>query len=105
MYYSHVTDVAVLHVAAALDPDVKDQRIQVLAGSFNWDNCLDILRKVYPDHKFVDNFQPENSTLSYKVENDIAPGLVKKWAGRDWISLETCVKETVQGIIDLKLKK
>ncbi|RTE84069.1 hypothetical protein BHE90_001346 [Fusarium euwallaceae] len=105
LYYSHVTDVAVLHVAAMLDPDVKGQRIQVLAGSFNWDDCLDILRKAYPNHKFVDNFQPENPSLTYKVENDVAPDLVKKWAGRDWISLEVCVKETVQGIIDLKLNK
>ncbi|KAM5354738.1 hypothetical protein ACJ41O_001385 [Fusarium nematophilum] len=102
MYYSHVTDVAVVHVAAALDPDVQAQRIQVLADSFNWNQCLDILRKAYPDRQFVDDFLPGNPILTYKIENDIAPGLIQKWAGRDWIGLDTCVTETVEYLLEHK---
>ncbi|KAJ3545236.1 hypothetical protein NM208_g2616 [Fusarium decemcellulare] len=102
MYYSHVTDVALIHIAAMLDPDVKGRRIQVLAGSFNWNDCLDILRKAYPNRKFVDDFIPGNPTMAYKIENDIALGLIKKWAGRDWLSLETCVTETVDFVVKEK---
>lgn len=102
MYYSHVTDVAVIHVAAALDPDVTGQRIQVLAGSFNWNDCLNVLRRAYPNRSFVGNFLSGNPTLTYKIENDIAPSLVNKWAGRDWISLETSVAETVDFIVKHK---
>ncbi|KAH6971139.1 hypothetical protein BKA56DRAFT_495583 [Ilyonectria sp. MPI-CAGE-AT-0026] len=99
LYYSHVTDVAVMHVAAALDPNVEGRRIQVLAKSFNWNDCLEILRKAYPNRKFVDNFLTGDPTLVYKIENDIAPSLMQKWAGRDWISLETTIGETMDFIV------
>ena len=102
VYYSHVSDVAVIHIAATLDPDVEGQRIQVLAASFNWNDCLYILRKAYPNRKFVDNFLPGDPTLTYTIENDIASGLMKKWGGREWISLETSVIETVEFIIQHK---
>ncbi|KAH7129560.1 hypothetical protein B0J13DRAFT_453363 [Dactylonectria estremocensis] len=102
MYYSHVTDVAVIHVAAALDADVSGKRIQVLANSFNWNDCLEILRRAYPERQFIDNFLPDNPTLTYDIENDIGPGLIQKWAGRDWISLETSVTETVDFIVKQK---
>ncbi|KAF7555691.1 hypothetical protein G7Z17_g2004 [Cylindrodendrum hubeiense] len=102
MYYSHVTDVAVVHVAAAVDPDVSGLRIQVLAHSYNWNDCLDILRKAYPNRKFVDNFLEGNPTLVYEIENDIAPSLIQKWAGRDWISLETSVTEMMNFIVKHK---
>ncbi|KAF4342634.1 NADPH-dependent aldehyde reductase [Fusarium beomiforme] len=78
---NHVTDLAIIHVAAAIDPEVKGQRIQVLAASFTWNDCLDILRKGYPNRKFVDNFIPGNPKLTYNIENNIAPGLLQKWAG------------------------
>ncbi|KAF4968337.1 hypothetical protein FSARC_4283 [Fusarium sarcochroum] len=102
MYYSHVTDVALIHVAAALDPAVKGQRIQVLAKSFTWNTCLDLLRKACPSRKFIDNFIAGDPKLTYKIENDIAPGLLQKWAGRDWISLETSVTEMVDYMVKTK---
>ncbi|KAF5674973.1 NADPH-dependent aldehyde reductase [Fusarium heterosporum] len=91
--------VAVVYVAAVLDEEVQGQRIKVLAASFMWNDLLAILRKAYPNRKFVDNFISGEPKLTYKIENDIAPGLVKKWAGRDWISLETTLLETVDYLI------
>ncbi|KAF5619455.1 NADPH-dependent aldehyde reductase [Fusarium sp. NRRL 52700] len=93
MYYSHVTDVAIIHVAAAIDPEVQGRRIQVLASSFTWNDCLDILRRAYPNRSFIDDFIPGDPKLIYNIENDIALDLLQKWAGRGWISLETSVKE------------
>ncbi|KAF4497365.1 secretory lipase [Fusarium agapanthi] len=93
---NHVTDVAIVHVAAAIDPDVQGQRIQVLASSFTWNDCLDILRKSCPNRSFVDNFISGDPKLIYNIENDIALDLLQKWAGRDWISLESSVTEVFQ---------
>ncbi|KAF5651737.1 NADPH-dependent aldehyde reductase [Fusarium sp. NRRL 25303] len=79
---NHVTDVAVIHVAAAIDPEVQGQRIQVLALSFTWNDCLGILRSAYPNRSFVDNFISGDPKLIYNIENDTALDLLKKWAGR-----------------------
>ncbi|KAF5549592.1 aldehyde reductase 2 [Fusarium mexicanum] len=79
---NHVTDVAIIHVAAAIDHDVQGQRIQVLASSFTWNDCLDILRKSYPNRSFVHNFISGDPKLIYNIENDIALDLLQKWAGR-----------------------
>ncbi|KAF5570631.1 NADPH-dependent aldehyde reductase [Fusarium phyllophilum] len=102
MYYSHVTDVAIIHVAAAIDPDVQGQRIQVLASSFTWNDCLDILRSAYPNRSFIDNFISGDPKLIYNIENDIALDLLQKWAGRGWISLEASVTEVVDYLIKTK---
>ncbi|KAF5564471.1 secretory lipase [Fusarium napiforme] len=93
---NHVADVAIIHVAAAIDPDVQGQRIQVLASSFTWNDCLDILRSAYPNRSFVDNFISGDPKLIYNIENDIALDLLQKWAGRGWISLEASVSEVFQ---------
>ncbi|KAF4953753.1 hypothetical protein FGADI_5746 [Fusarium gaditjirri] len=95
VYYTHVSDVAVIYVAAAIDPDVKGARIPALAKSFNWNNALAIMRKAYPEEDFEDDFVPGDPVLSYKIENDIAPELLQKWAGREWISLEKGITETI----------
>lgn len=95
IYYTHVSDAAVIYVAAAIDPDVKGARIPALAESFNWNNALAIMRKAYPEEDFEEDFVPGDPVLSYNVENDIAPELLQKWAGRDWISLEKGITETI----------
>ncbi|KAF4456667.1 hypothetical protein F53441_1223 [Fusarium austroafricanum] len=95
VYYTHVSDAAVIYVAAAIDPDVKGARIPALAKSFNWNNALAIMRAAYPDEDLAEDFVPGDPVLSYKIENDIAPGLLRKWAGRDWISLEKGITETI----------
>ncbi|KAI8692031.1 Rhodanese domain-containing protein [Fusarium sp. Ph1] len=105
VYYTHVSDVATIYVAAAIDPDVKGSRIQALAGSLNWNDCLAIMRTAYPTVEFPDDFVPGNPTLIYKIEQDIALGLLQKWAGRDWISPERSITEIIdfckqQGSLD-----
>ncbi|CVL03523.1 related to NADPH-dependent aldehyde reductase [Fusarium proliferatum] len=85
----------VIYVAAAIDPDVKGARIPALAESFNWNNALAIMRKAYPEEDFEEDFVPGDPVLSYNIENDIAPELLQKWAGRDWISLEKGITETI----------
>ncbi|KAL2675759.1 hypothetical protein Neosp_011950 [[Neocosmospora] mangrovei] len=105
LYYTHVFDVATIYVAATIDPDVKGSRIQALAGSLNWNDCLAIMRTAYPTVEFPEDFVPGNPTLTYKIEQDIALGLLQKWGGRDWISPERSITEIIdfckqQGTLD-----
>ncbi|KAF4947852.1 hypothetical protein FSARC_13875 [Fusarium sarcochroum] len=95
VYYAHVSDAAVIYVAAAIDPDVEGYRIQVLAKSFNWNNALAIMRASYPEADIEDDFIPGDPALSYNIENDIAAELLQKWAGRKWIDLEKGITETI----------
>ncbi|KAL6400085.1 hypothetical protein AUP68_15777 [Ilyonectria robusta] len=105
VYYSHVIDNAIVHVAAAIDPDVKGSRIQVQANSFTLNDALAIMREAYPSDDFVEDFIVGNPKLEYHIENDIAPSLIQKWAGRGWLDLKQGVIETLQfmrkvGLVD-----
>lgn len=105
MYYSHVIDNAIVHVAAAIDPDVKGSRIQVQARSFTSNDALAILRDAYPSNDFAEDFVLGNPKLEYHIENDIAPSLIQKWAGRGWLDLKRGVIETLDfmrkaGLVD-----
>lgn len=46
-------------VAAALDPDVKGERLLAWTEPFNIDVLLAILRRQYPDRKFIDDLPPQ----------------------------------------------
>ncbi|RFN51319.1 hypothetical protein FIE12Z_4373 [Fusarium flagelliforme] len=95
VYYTHVSDAAVVYVAATIDPDVKGDRIPVLAKSFNWNNALAILRSAYPEEDFEEDFIPGDPVLSYNIENKTGPELLQKWAGRKWIGFEQGITETI----------
>ncbi|CAG7562036.1 unnamed protein product [Fusarium equiseti] len=86
---------AVVYVAATIDPEVKGDRIPVLAKSFNWNNALAILRSAYPEEDFEEDFIPGDPVLSYNIENRTGPELLQKWAGRKWIGLEQGITETI----------
>ncbi|KXH65897.1 NAD dependent epimerase/dehydratase [Colletotrichum salicis] len=55
-YFVDVEDNARLHVAAAVLPNVRSERIFAWAEPFNFDTVLDILRTHFPEKNFVDNF-------------------------------------------------
>ncbi|KAI4104159.1 MAG: hypothetical protein L6R37_003420 [Teloschistes peruensis] len=45
-HWVHVTDTAVLHVAALLEGDVRGERILAFAGPFNWNDTVDVLERI-----------------------------------------------------------
>ncbi|KAJ0162447.1 Aldehyde reductase 2 [Colletotrichum tanaceti] len=55
-YFVDVRDTARLHVAAAVLPNVRNERIFAWAEPFNFDRILDILRTQFPGKSFADNF-------------------------------------------------
>lgn len=96
VYYTHVRDVAVMHVAAALDPEVKGQRAQAWAEAINWNDVLRIMRRLDTGRNIpADIAGADDLRIRYRLEDDVAPKLVEKWSGQTWTSLEVGVKEMV----------
>lgn len=94
--YVNVRDVATLHVAALLDPDVNGERIQAWAVPFNWNDVLAIMRQKYPERQFPPDL-PDMGKISATTDDTLAKGLLKKWAGReDWLSLEKGVCDVIE---------
>lgn len=92
----NVQDVAVLHVAATLDPDISGDRLLAWGEAFNLNTVLSILRRQYPDRKFIDDIPPQQFCLATIGNENRLLGLLKKWGGRDgWITLEQGVLEAM----------
>ncbi|KAH7010492.1 hypothetical protein EDB80DRAFT_763398 [Ilyonectria destructans] len=92
----NIQDVAVLHVAAALDPEIKGERLFAWTEPFNVNAVLAILRRLYPDRKFIDDLHSQQPCLATIGDETRLLGLLKKWGGRDgWISLEQGVREAM----------
>ncbi|KAK1687489.1 hypothetical protein BDP55DRAFT_703285 [Colletotrichum godetiae] len=83
-------DDAALHVAAAILPDVKGERIFAFAYPMNWDIVLDILRRQNPGRKFADNFHDEEYPVTVKPVAR-AEGILKRLGRPGWISLEQSI--------------
>ncbi|KAK8054789.1 NAD(P)-binding protein [Apiospora rasikravindrae] len=95
----NVQDVAALHIAAVLDPDVKGDRLLAAAEPLNINVLLAILRRQYPDRDFMEDLPSQGLCLATIGDEDQGRllGLLKKWTGRDgWISLEQGVREAMQ---------
>lgn len=98
-YSIDVKDVALLHVAAILDPDVKNARLQAWADPFNWNDLLAIARRLYPHHQFIEDL-PGMSELSLTTDFTQQLGLLKKWGGQDgWRTLEQTVEDNLRAIV------
>ncbi|KAK3332675.1 hypothetical protein B0T19DRAFT_490649 [Cercophora scortea] len=96
-HYINIKDVATAHVAAVLDPDVKGQRLFLWSDAFTFNDVLALLRKKYPDRKFVDNIPDQVKDISTKDDAPVL-ALLKKWAGQDnWISFEQTIDEVFEG--------
>ncbi|PVH93439.1 NAD(P)-binding protein [Periconia macrospinosa] len=98
----NVKDVALLHVAAILDPDTQNERLQAWAQYCTWNDILSIMRKVVPDRKLIDDF-PDMTTLTVTADFSQPLALLKKWGGQDgWISLEDTVTENVKVLVKME---
>ncbi|KAL6355759.1 hypothetical protein LRP88_09342 [Fusarium phalaenopsidis] len=86
-HFVDVQDTGILHVAAAVHPDVKGERIFAFAEPFNWDKVLDILRKQNPGVKFINNFQADQDLTEIKPKAR-AEQLLRDLGRPGWTSLE-----------------
>lgn len=68
------------------------------ARSFNWNDVLAIMRRLYPNRKFVDDLPGQGKILT-TFDTEVPLRLLKKWAGQDdFLSLEQTVQEAVAGL-------
>ncbi|KAI1817709.1 putative aldehyde reductase 2 [Poronia punctata] len=94
-FYADVKDVALIHVAAILDPKVKNARLQSWGHSAHWNEFLAILRELRPQKKFIDDY-PNPYHLKVAVDQSDSLALLSKWAGRDgWTSLKESIAANI----------
>ncbi|KAK3290218.1 putative aldehyde reductase 2 [Chaetomium fimeti] len=93
-FYGDVKDVALVHVAAVLDPEVKGARLQSWGHSTHWNEVLSVLRRLRPLKKFVDDY-PDPHHLKVSVDQTEAVALLRKWTDEPhkngWTSLEDSI--------------
>lgn len=94
-FFVDVKDVALLHVAALLDPEVKGARLQTWGINSNWNDLLAILRELRPQRQFIPDYDgPGYLTITADQSKPIA--LLKKWAGQeDWKPVKSTVIDTI----------
>lgn len=93
-----IEDCALLHVAAAIDPDVQSERIFAFAAPVNGDGILAVLRKLYPDRTFPADFQSERD-LSDIVLRKRAEALLRGMGQSGWTSLEESVRRNTEDLV------
>ncbi|KAK5991923.1 NAD-dependent epimerase/dehydratase terH [Cladobotryum mycophilum] len=99
-----VKDVALLHVASILDPDTSNARLQAWGRKANWNHVLREIRKLYPDHKVVDDF-PGDPQLTITTDFSESFALLKKWGKQDgWKPFEQTVAENLKPIVEWDTK-
>ncbi|KAH6897449.1 hypothetical protein B0T10DRAFT_186503 [Thelonectria olida] len=98
-YYVNASDTGRLHLAAAIHPGVKDERIFAFAGRFNWDAMLAIFRKHFPNKTFLDDFSGGEDANEI-VERARAEQLLRDLGQPGWVSLEETVLQNVEDLVD-----
>ncbi|PNP50089.1 hypothetical protein THARTR1_09221 [Trichoderma harzianum] len=92
-----VRDVALLHVAALLDPSIEGARLPAWGYEFNWNDILKILQQLNPGKALpvaLDNPEGFNGTADVAQ----AKHALKQWSGQgDFTSLEKGVIDTLNG--------
>ena len=94
-----VRDTARLHVAALVDPDVKDERIFAFAEPYTWNTILAALRKVRPDKQVPEDRKDNSKDLSRVLPKPRAEEILKKNFGQNgFTGLEESIKLNVQNL-------
>lgn len=96
-HFVDVQDDACIHVAALIYSDVQNERLYAFASPYNWNDILRVLRKLYPDRKFIDDLPNVGEDKSI-VSNERAEELLKRYSGSGWKTLEESVKRNVEGL-------
>ncbi|KAL6788049.1 hypothetical protein J3E68DRAFT_439954 [Trichoderma sp. SZMC 28012] len=92
-----VRDVALLHVAALLDPSIEGARLPAWGYEFNWNDILKILQQLDPG-KALPAALDKPGEFNGTADVAQAKHALKGWGGQDdFISLEKGVIDTLNG--------
>ena len=93
----NVKDTARLHVAALVDPETKNERLLAFAEPFNWNDLLEILRKLFPKKDFPANIENESRDLS-KLDHSREAALLKAFGRPGFTGIEESIRENAAGL-------
>ncbi|KAM0281981.1 hypothetical protein ACHAQK_010662 [Fusarium lateritium] len=95
VFFADVQDIALIHVAAILDPNVKNGRLQTWGHKSNWNEFLPILRELRPQRDFIPDYS-EIPNLKFSTDQSKSVALLKKWADQDdWKPLRQIIIEAI----------
>lgn len=99
----NVTDCALVHLAALLDPNVDNERIFAYDEIFTWNAILDIISEERPgERERLEKIKLKDEVGdATTVNNEMGGELLKKWFGRDgrgWVGLRQSVVENLEGL-------
>ncbi|PMD39988.1 NAD(P)-binding protein [Hyaloscypha variabilis F] len=97
-YYINVKDDARLHVAALTFEDVANERIFAMADKFTWNEVMRVLRKLRPDHKFIEDFTDEKDRDLSTVPNQRGAELLKRMGRPGYTSLEETLADNISAL-------
>lgn len=91
-----VEDIAKLHLAALIFPDVTGERLLGFAHRFNYNSFLRVFRSLAPERTFPqdDPGQRQSSTI---VECQRSIELLQRFGGRGWLSFEESIRRSCLG--------
>jgi len=100
-HFISVTDAALLHVIALVNPTVQSERLFGFAEPYTWNSILAILREQYPSRTFIADLPGIGKELS-TVSNEHAKELLAEWKGKPkgegFEGLVETVKENVEAL-------
>lgn len=87
---------ALLHIAALLDPEVKGCRLQAWAEPANWNDLLRTLRKLCPNNTSIASNIPDETNIELTTDTTQCICLLKKWGGQDrFKTTEEAIQDTL----------
>lgn len=96
-------DDARIHVAAAIDATVRNERIFACDEPFNWTKVIHIIHATLPTKKLPSPDPNEPLDIS-DVDNALGAALLKKWWGQPgYKGLEQTIKETLEMCLERNL--
>ena len=95
-----VIDDARLHLIAALDPAVKNERIFAFNVPFNWTTIINAIKEVRPNASKLPTPPANEARDLSKVPNERGAELLKKWYGQEtgYKPLNQAIAENLEGI-------
>ncbi|KAM6517566.1 hypothetical protein FSOLCH5_008530 [Fusarium solani] len=95
-FFVDVKDIALLHIAAMLDPQVKNARLHSWGHSSNWNEFLAVLRELCPQREFIADY-PEPYYVTISTDQSDSMALLKRWADQEgWRPLKDSISESIE---------
>ena len=98
-YFVDIQDVARLHVAALIHPEISKERIFAYNTPFNWNVVLAALRKQFPDRTFRDDEPGLWDDLSTVEPAKRAESFLREMGNPGFTGLEESLKRNVESLV------